>query len=73
MVSDRVQLQMARDTGLRVDDGQLEKILTRIAADNKMTLPRFREAIERDGLAFARFRDDLRDEILISRLREREK
>jgi peptidyl-prolyl cis-trans isomerase SurA len=72
MVSDRVQLQMARETGLRVDDGQLEKILTRIAADNKMTLPQFREAIERDGLAFARFRDDLRDEILISRLRERE-
>ncbi len=72
MISDRVQLQMARDTGIRLDDGQLEKILTRIAADNKMTLPQFREAIERDGLPFSRFREDLRDEVLISRLRERE-
>jgi peptidyl-prolyl cis-trans isomerase SurA len=72
MISDRVQLQLARDTGIRIDDAQLEKILTRIAADNKMTLPQFREAIERDGLAFSRFRDDLRDEVVISRLRERE-
>ncbi len=72
MISDRVQLQLARDTGIRIDDGQLEKILSRIAADNKLTLPQFREAIERDGLAFARFREDLRDEVLISRLRERE-
>ena len=72
MISDRVQLQMAKETGIRIDDGQLEKILSRIAADNKMTLPQFREAIERDGLAFARFREDLRDEVLIGRLRERE-
>jgi peptidyl-prolyl cis-trans isomerase SurA len=72
MISDRVQLQMARDTGIRLDDGQLEKILTRIAADNKMTLPQFRAAIERDGLLFSRFREDLRDDVMISRLRERE-
>jgi peptidyl-prolyl cis-trans isomerase SurA len=72
MISDRVQLQLARETGIRIDDGQLEKILSRIAAENKMTLPQFREAIERDGMAFTRFREDLRDEVLISRLRERE-
>jgi peptidyl-prolyl cis-trans isomerase SurA len=72
MISDRVQLQMARDTGIRVDDGQLDKILARIAADNKMTPGEFRAAIERDGLLFSRFREDLRDEVLISRLRERE-
>jgi peptidyl-prolyl cis-trans isomerase SurA len=72
MISDRVQLQLARETGLRVDDGQLEKIMTRIAGDNKMTLPQFREAIERDGLPFTRFREDLREEVLMSRLRDRE-
>jgi peptidyl-prolyl cis-trans isomerase SurA len=72
MIADRVQLQQARDTGLRVDDAQLEKILTRIAEDNKMTLPEFRKAIERDGLSFSRFREDLREEVLMSRLRERE-
>jgi len=72
MISDRVQLQLASETGIRVDDAQLEKILTRIAADNKMTLAQFRDAIERDGMVFSRFREDLRDEVLISRLRERE-
>jgi peptidyl-prolyl cis-trans isomerase SurA len=72
MITDRVQLQLASETGIRVDDVQLDKILTRIAADNKMTLPQFRAAIERDGMVFARFREDLRDEVLISRLRERE-
>jgi len=72
MIADRVQLQLARETGLRVDDGQLEKILTRIAGENKMSLPQFREAIERDGLPFTRFREDLRDEVLMSRLRDRE-
>ncbi len=72
MISDRVQLQQARETGLRVDDAQLEKILARIAEDNKMTLPQFRSAVERDGFPFDRFREDLREEVLMTRLRERE-
>jgi len=72
MVSDRVLLQHARETGIRVDDGQLEKILARVAADSKMTLTQFRDALERDGLSFARFREDIRDEVTMVRLRERE-
>lgn len=72
MISDRVLLQHARETGIRVDDGQLEKILSRIAADSKLSLPQFREALERDGLSFARFREDVRDEVTMVRLRERE-
>jgi len=72
MISDRVLLQHARETGIRVDDGQLEKILTRIASDSKLSLPQFREALERDGLSFARFREDVRDEVTMVRLRERE-
>lgn len=72
MVSDRVLLQHARETGIRVEDGPLEKILARIAADNKMSLSDFRQALERDGLSFARFREDIRDEVTMARLRERE-
>jgi peptidyl-prolyl cis-trans isomerase SurA len=72
MISDRVLLQHARETGIRVDDGQLEKIITRIASDSKLSLPQFREALERDGLSFARFREDVRDEVTMVRLRERE-
>jgi parvulin-like peptidyl-prolyl isomerase len=39
LVIDKVQLQLARDMGLRVDDGQLEQALQRIAAGNKLSLP----------------------------------
>jgi peptidyl-prolyl cis-trans isomerase SurA len=72
MIYTRVQLQLARETGLRVDDGQLEKALARIAEDNKISLAQMRETIEKDGVSFAKFREDIRDEITMARLRERE-
>ena len=72
MVTDRVQLQQARDSGVRIDDQQLDQALQRIAAGNKMPLAEFRKAIEKDGITWARFRDDIREEMIIGRLRERE-
>ncbi|MEF8698949.1 MAG: peptidylprolyl isomerase [Candidatus Accumulibacter sp. UW20] len=72
LVIDRVQLQLARDMGLRVDDGQLEQALQRIAASNKLSLQEFRAALEKDGIAFASFREEIRAEMTIGRLRERE-
>lgn len=47
LVMDKVQLQFARETGLRVDDAQLEQALQRIAAGNKMSLSQFREALQK--------------------------
>lgn len=72
LVMDKVQLQYARETGLRVDDAQLEQALQRIAAGNKMSLGQFRQALEKDGIAFAKFREEIREEMTISRVRERE-
>lgn len=72
LVMDKVQLQHARETGLRIDDAQLEQALQRIAAGNKMSLAQFREALQKDGVPFAKFREEIRDEITISRIRERE-
>ncbi len=72
MIYTRVQLQLAKETGLRVDDGQLEKALARIAEENKISLAQMRETIEKDGTSFAKFREDIRDEITMARLRERE-
>lgn len=72
LIIDRVQLQYAREVGLRVDDAQLEQAIQRVAAANKMTLPQFREALQKDRVPFAKFREDIRDEITIARLRERE-
>jgi peptidyl-prolyl cis-trans isomerase SurA len=72
MIIERVQLQHARETGLRVDDAELDRAIARIAQENKLTLPQLRAALEQDGVAFARFREDIRNEIVIARLRERE-
>jgi len=72
MIYAHVQLQFAKETGLRVDDGQLDKALARIAEDNKISLATMRETLEKDGVSFAKFREDIRDEITMSRLRERE-
>ena len=72
LIMDKVQLQHAREIGLRVDDAQLEQALQRIAANNQMSLSQFRDALQRDGIPFTRFREEIREEITISRVRERE-
>lgn len=72
LIVDRVQLQFAKETGLRIDDAQLDQTLVRIAEGNRMGLAQFRANLERDGIPWAKFREDIRDEIVIGRLRERE-
>ena len=72
MIMDRLQLQLAKETALRVDDLQLDRTVARVAETNKMSLTQFRQTLERDGIQFDRFREEIRNEILLSRLRERE-
>ncbi len=72
LIMDRALVQSARDQGLRIDDAQLDRALARLAEDNRATPAQLREQVERDGLSYARFREDIRDEMLIGRLRERE-
>ena len=54
------------------DDADLDRTVARIAEANKMTVVQFRDAFERDGVPFTRFREDLRNEVVVQRLRERE-
>jgi peptidyl-prolyl cis-trans isomerase SurA len=72
MIIDRVQVQFAKETGLRVADGEVDAALGRVAEGNHMSVDQFKSVLERDGIPWARFREDIRDEITISRLRERE-
>ena len=72
MIADKVQIQFAREAGLKIDDVQLDRALTRIAENNRMSLSEFRTAIERDGIAWPKFREEIRSEMLIARIRERE-
>jgi len=72
MIVDRIQLQYAKETSTRVDDVQLDAALRRIADANKLSLSGFRAALEKDGIAWVKFREEIRDEMTISRLRERD-
>jgi len=72
LILGKAQVQMARDTGIRVDELQLDRAVQRVAENNRMTLAEFRAALERDGVPFDGFRQDLRDQITLTRLRERE-
>jgi len=73
MIMEKLQLQFAKENGVRVDDAQMESALQRIAQQNKFdSLAAFRSKLEKDGIDFARFREEIRGEILSVRLRERE-
>ena len=72
LILDKAQLQLAADTGLRVDELQLDRAVQRIAEGNKTTLAEFRRSLEGDGVAFDKFRAEVRQQILLTRLRERE-
>lgn len=72
LISDALQLQYAAQTGLKVDDNQLDKTIERIAEQNQMSVKQFAEALQADGISMQKFRADIRNEITIARLRERE-
>jgi peptidyl-prolyl cis-trans isomerase SurA len=72
MIVDRAQLQLARETGVRVDDGTVNAAIGRVAESNGLTVPALRQRLEADGLSFNQFREDIRQDIILNRLRERE-
>ncbi len=72
LIMDRVQLQFAKESGLKIDDIQLDQAIGRISANNKMTPQQFRQALEKDGITYAKFREEIRSEMTMARLRERE-
>jgi len=72
LILNKLQLQLALDTGIRVDDETLNRTISNIASENKISLTQFREILEKDGHSYERFREDIRNEIIIARLRERQ-
>lgn len=72
MILDRLQAQRAREQGLRIDDAALDRALSSIAEQNRVSVSTMRQRIEADGMPFSRFREDVRQDMLLGRLRERE-
>jgi peptidyl-prolyl cis-trans isomerase SurA len=72
MVNDLALLQRATQVGLSVDDITLNRAIARIAEQNGMSVQGLSAQLQSEGIAFERFRQDIREEILLTRLRERE-
>lgn len=72
MIVDRAQLQLARESGLRIDDGQLARAIDAIATENGLRTAQLRDRLQRQGIDFERFREEIRGQLIRQRLRERE-
>lgn len=71
MVLEEIQLQMARDAGLSIDDTELNRQVRAIAENNGMSVEQFADALEADGLALATVREEIRRELVIRELQQR--
>jgi len=71
MIDEMALAQYAEQIGLGVSADTLDRAIAQVARDNKLTVPELRRAVEREGMGWNAYRDQLRREILISRLRER--
>lgn len=72
LVIEKLQIQIAEKNGIRVEEETLNRAVEGVAKQNKFTVSQFKDILERDGFDFARFREDIRNEILISRLQQRQ-
>ena len=72
LILDRLQMQIAASTGIRVDDEALNRQIADIARQNNLTLREFRDILQRDGFVFAAFREEIRRELVKSRVQQRQ-
>lgn len=72
LIEDRVLVTYARENGPRVDEAELDRVVANVAAQNKLTMDQLRERLKADGTDYKSFRENLRDQMMTERVRERE-
>ena len=72
LIIERAVLQYAKETGIRVDDTTVERTILRVAEENKLSPDAFRKVLEREGIPYANYREDIRRQITVQRVRDRE-
>ncbi len=71
IIIERLQLQLAEERGIQVDDLSLDQAMRNLAKRNRMTLEQFRETLIKQGLDYIAYRDQVRNEMLLDQLRTR--
>ena len=72
LISEKAQLQLAQEQGIRIDDDQIDQAEANIAASNQLSRDVFQQRLAQQGITVQAFRDQLRTQLLLTRLRERE-
>jgi peptidyl-prolyl cis-trans isomerase SurA len=72
MMTERSLLQFAKENGVKIDDTMIERAILRIAQENKLSAEDFRKALAKENIDYPRYREDVRHELTVQRLRERE-
>lgn len=72
MISDKAQLQLARTSGIRIDENTIENAVQTVASQNQISVDQLRSRLKGDGIDYTQFRSEVRDELLVGRLRQRE-
>ena len=72
LITERALEQQARDTGIKVGDLEVDQAEANVARQNSVTVPELRRRVQASGMSQARFRAELRSQLLLSRLRERD-
>jgi peptidyl-prolyl cis-trans isomerase SurA len=72
LIDERVQVTNARDVGVKIDEAELDRAVNNVAVQNQMTLAQLRQRLRQEGIEFAKFRDNVRDQLMVERTRERE-
>jgi len=70
LIDETLQLQLAKANGVVIDNAELDETIGKIAADNHMTLETLRSALQKEGLTFDAYRENLRQEMSIARMQQ---
>ncbi|GAC1547783.1 MAG: peptidylprolyl isomerase [Collimonas sp.] len=72
MILERAEVQLAKENGLSIDDTMLDRAISRIAEQNKLSMTDFQKQLAQEKIPYASFREEIRQEMLLQRLREHE-
>ena len=72
LISERAQVQVGRENGIKIDEAAINSSVQNIARQNQLSVDELRKRIEADGISYTQFRESLREEMLLNRVRERE-